>query len=154
MGIGLMRLSSFSDYSLRVLMYLGVHAGRLATVAEIGSAYGISINHLTKVVHQLGRMGYLETVRGKGGGIRLGKPAAEIRLGEVIRQTETDWSLVECFSTGSHCQIQAACRLPPILDEALAAMFQVLDRYTLADLLQSPGDLTRMLPLRPAALPA
>lgn len=149
-----MRLSSFSDYSLRVLMYLGVHAGRLATIAEIGGAYGISINHLTKVVHQLGRLGYLETVRGKGGGIRLGKPAAEIRLGEVIRQTENDWALVECFSTGSDCQIQAACRLPPILDEALAAMFQVLDRYTLADLLQSPADLNKMIPLRPARQPA
>lgn len=143
-----MRLSSFSDYSLRVLMYLGVHAGRLVTIAEIGSAYGISVNHLTKVVHQLGRLGYVETVRGKGGGIRLGKPPAEIRLGEVIRQTETDWALVECFSTGTHCQIHAACRLPPILDEALAAMFKVLDSYTLADLLQSPGDLTKMMPVR------
>lgn len=143
-----MRLSSFSDYSLRVLMYLGVHAGRLVTIAEIGSAYGISVNHLTKVVHQLGRLGYVETVRGKGGGIRLGKPPAEIRLGEVIRQTETDWALVECFSTGAGCQIHAACRLPPILDEALAAMFKVLDSYTLADLLQSPGDLTKMIPVR------
>jgi Rrf2 family nitric oxide-sensitive transcriptional repressor len=149
-----MRLSSFSDYSLRVLMYLGVHAGRLATIAEIGDAYGISVNHLTKVVHQLGRMGYLETVRGKGGGIRLGKPASEIRLGEVIRRTEADWALVECFSTGASCQIHAACRLPPILDEALAAMFQVLDRYTLADLLQSPHDLTRAIPLRPVGQPA
>ena len=146
-----MRLSSFSDYSLRVLMYLGVHAGRLATIAEIGGAYGISVNHLTKVVHQLGRLGYVETVRGKGGGIRLGKPAAQIRLGEVIRQTETDWALVECFSTGASCQIHAACRLPPILDEALAAMFKVLDSYTLADLLQSPGALTRMIPVHRAA---
>jgi len=145
-----MRLSSFSDYSLRVLMYLGVHAGRLATIAEIGGAYGISVNHLTKVVHQLGRLGYVETVRGKGGGIRLGRAPAEIRLGEVIRQTENDWALVECFSTGTHCQIHAACRLPPILDEALAALFKVLDSYTLADLLQSPVDLTQALPLRPA----
>lgn len=145
-----MRLSSFSDYSLRVLMYLGVHAGRLVTIAEIGGAYGISVNHLTKVAHQLGRLGYVETVRGKGGGIRLGKPAAAIPLGEVIRQTENDWALVECFSTGASCQIHAACRLPPILDEALAALFKVLDSYTLADLLQSPVDLTQALPLRPA----
>ncbi|PKO90171.1 MAG: Rrf2 family transcriptional regulator [Betaproteobacteria bacterium HGW-Betaproteobacteria-12] len=141
-----MRLSSFSDYSLRVLMYLGVHAGRLATVGEIAAAYGISDNHLTKVVHLLGRLGYVETVRGKGGGIRLGRQAGAISLGEVIRQTENDFALVECFASGSQCHIRAACRLPPILDEALAAMFGVLDRYTLADLLQGPGHLDRMLP--------
>jgi Rrf2 family nitric oxide-sensitive transcriptional repressor len=145
-----MRLSSFSDYSLRVLMYLGVHVGRLATISEIAAAYGISDNHLMKVVHQLGRMGYVETVRGKGGGMRLGRQPGEIRLGEVIRQTEIDWALVECFATGANCQIQMACRLPPILDEALAAMFAVLDKYTLADLLLCPQDLTQAIPLRSA----
>jgi Rrf2 family nitric oxide-sensitive transcriptional repressor len=145
-----MRLSSFSDYSLRVLMYLGVHGGRLATIGEIAAAYGISDNHLTKVVHQLGRLGYVETVRGKGGGIRLGKLPADIPLGEVIRQTESDWALVECFATVTHCRIQAACCLPPILDEALAAMFAVLDRYTLADLLQGSPGLSRLLPRQPA----
>ncbi|MDP3538435.1 MAG: Rrf2 family transcriptional regulator [Azonexus sp.] len=149
-----MRLSSFSDYSLRVLMYLGLHVGRLATISEIAGAYGISDNHLTKVVHQLGRMGYVETVRGKGGGIRLGKAPEAIRLGEVIRQTEVDWALVECFSTGTSCQIQAACRLPSILDEALAAMFLVLDGYTLADLLQSPEGLAKKIPLPALAQPA
>jgi Rrf2 family nitric oxide-sensitive transcriptional repressor len=149
-----MRLSSFSDYSLRVLMYLGVHGGRLATAGEIATAYGISVNHLTKVVNLLGRLGYIETVRGKGGGIRLGREAADIRLGEVIRQTENDFALVECFATGSQCQIHAACRLPLILDEALAAMFAVLDRYTLADLLQGSSELGRMLPQSVAAQPA
>ncbi|KAB2927298.1 MAG: Rrf2 family transcriptional regulator [Dechloromonas sp.] len=146
-----MRLSSFSDYSLRVLMYLGVHGERLATIGEIAGAYDISLNHLTKVVNLLGRLGHIETVRGKGGGIRLGRAPAEIRLGEVIRQTENDFALVECFATGSQCQIHAACRLPPILDEALAAMFAVLDRYTLADLLLGPGELTQLFPLRPAS---
>lgn len=141
-----MRLSSFSDYSLRVLMYLGVHGGRLATIGEIAVAYDISVNHLTKVVNLLGHLGYIETVRGKGGGIRLGRAATEIRLGDVIRQTENDFAMVECFATGSHCRIHAACRLPQILDEALAAMFAVLDRYTLADLLQGTGELGRMLP--------
>lgn len=149
-----MRLSSFSDYSLRVLMYLGVHGGRLATAGEIAAAYGISVNHLTKVVNLLGRLGYIETVRGKGGGIRLGREAADISLGEVIRQTENDFALVECFATGGQCQIHAACRLPPILDEALAAMFSVLDRYTLADLLQGSAELGRMLPQPLAAQPA
>lgn len=140
-----MRLSSFSDYSLRVLMYLGVHAGGLAKIAEIAAAYGISENHLIKVVHQLGRLGYVETVRGKGGGMRLGRPPEKIRLGELIRLTEVDLALVECFATGSHCQIQAACRLPPILDQALAAMFGVLDSYTLADLLRSPKELSQAI---------
>lgn len=149
-----MRLSSFSDYSLRVLMYLGVHAGRLTTIAEIAGAYGISENHLMKVVHQLGRMSYIETVRGKGGGMRLAKSPADIRLGEVIRQTEIDWALVECFATGGQCQIQAACRLPPILDEALAALFGVLDRYTLADLLLSPDQLALGMHARSAIEPA
>lgn len=142
-----MRLSSFSDYSLRVLMYLGVHGGRLATVGEIATAYGISGNHLTKVVNLLGRLGYIETVRGKGGGIRLGRQPVEISLGEVIRQTENDFALVECFASGSLCHISPACRLPSILDEALAAMFAVLDRHTLADLLRGPADLGRILSL-------
>lgn len=149
-----MRLSTFSDYSLRVLMYLGVHTERLTTIAQIAGAYGISENHLMKVVHQLGRMGYIETVRGKGGGMRLAKQPMDIRLGEVIRQTETDWALVECFATGANCQIQTACRLPAILDEALAAMFGVLDRYTLADLLQSPDQLTRNMHARVTVQPA
>jgi Rrf2 family nitric oxide-sensitive transcriptional repressor len=141
------RLSSFSDYSLRVLMYLGVHAERLATIGEIADAYGISANHLTKVVNHLGRLAYIETVRGKGGGIRLARPAAGIRLGELIRQTENDWALVECFASDGHCRIMPACRLPAILDEALAAMLAVLDRYTLADLLHHPAELGRMIPL-------
>jgi len=144
-----MRLSSFSDYSLRVLMYLGAHRGRLATVGEIATAYAISGHHLTKVVNLLGHLGYIETVRGKGGGIRLGRAPEEIGLGEVIRQTENDFALVECFAGGSQCQIQGACRLPPILDQALAAMFAVLDRHTLADLLQESVSLRRALP-RPA----
>lgn len=144
-----MRLSSFSDYSLRVLMYLGAHRCRLATVGEIATAYAISGHHLTKVVNLLGHLGYIETVRGKGGGIRLGRAPEEIGLGEVIRQTENDFALVECFAGSSQCQIQGACRLPPILDEALAAMFAVLDRHTLADLLQESVSLRRALP-RPA----
>ena len=135
-----MRLSTFSDYNLRVLMYLGVQRDRLATIAEIAAAHEISENHLMKVVHQLGRSGYIETVRGKGGGMRLAKAPNEIVLGEVIRQTEGDFAMVECFSENSSCRLLPACRLKGILGEALSAMFLVLDDYTLADLLERPED--------------
>ena len=135
-----MRLSSFSDYNLRVLMYLGVHPDRLTTIAEIARAHAISENHLMKVVHQLGRSGYIETVRGKGGGMRLARAPREIVLGEVIRQTEVDLALVECFAADSACRVEAACRLKGILGEALAALFRVLDGYTLADLLEKPQE--------------
>lgn len=136
-----MRLSAFSDYSLRVLMYLGVQKDRLATIAEIASAHDISKSHLMKVVHQLGRGGYVETVRGKGGGLRLAHQPREIVIGEVIRQTENDFTLAECFADKATCRLQGACCLPAILDEALKAMFLVLDGYTLADLLRAPGGL-------------
>lgn len=132
-----MRLSTFSDYSLRVLMHLGEHAGRLSTIAEIARRHGISESHLTKVVHWLGRVGYIETVRGKGGGLRLAKAPSVIGLGEVIRQTESDFHLAECFSGAGGCRIQGACRLPAIFNEALSALFLVFDGYTLQDLLPS-----------------
>jgi Rrf2 family nitric oxide-sensitive transcriptional repressor len=135
-----MRLSIFSDYNLRVLMYLGVQPDRLATIAEIAAAHEISENHLMKVVHQLGRSGYIETVRGKGGGMRLAKAPKEIVLGDVIRHSEGDMAMAECFAENSACRIQPACRLKSILDEALSAMFLVLDDYTLADLLEKPQD--------------
>ncbi len=133
-----MRLSTFSDYSLRVLMHLGAHPERLATIAEIATLHNISENHLMKVVHQLGKNAYIETVRGKGGGMRLAKPSYQIILGEVIRHTESDFSLVECFSSDSNCRLQQSCRLHDILDSALSAMFLVLDGFTLADLIQHP----------------
>lgn len=136
-----MRLSAFSDYSLRVLMYLGVQKNRLATIAEIASAHDISKGHLMKVVHQLGRDGYIETVRGKGGGLRLAREPQKIGVGEVVRHTESDFMLAECFADKSACRIQGACCLPAILNEALKAMFLVLDGYTLADLLRTPGGL-------------
>ncbi len=141
-----MRLSTFSDYSLRVLMYLGAQPDRLATIAEIAAAHGISESHLMKVVHQLGRCGLVETVRGKGGGMRLAIAPQNIVLGDVIRQTESDFTLVECFGANATCRIQGACHLNAILDEALNALFLVLDGYTLADLLGNPQGLIPAIP--------
>lgn len=149
-----MRLSTFTDYSLRVLIYLALQSERLATIAEIASAYQISENHLMKVVHHLGRGGYIETLRGKGGGMRLGRSATEINLGQIIRQSETDLNLVECHSSDSLCRIQSACQLKTILDEALQAMFLVLDGYTLADVAANRDALLSSLvsPPLPAAV--
>ena len=130
-----MRLSAFSDYSLRVLIHLGSNPGNLITISEIAALHNISENHLMKVVHQLGRNGHIETVRGKGGGMRLARAAAEINLGEIIRQTENDFRLVECFGSESSCYLIPSCRLKGILASALTSMFLVLDGYTLADLL-------------------
>ena len=141
----IMRLSNFSDYSLRVLMYLGADSDRLATIGEIAAGHAISENHLMKVVHQLGRAGYLETVRGKGGGLRLARPPEAIVLGEVLRQTESDFSLAECLGETATCRIQGACGLKRIFNEALSAMFLVLDSYTLADLLDDPRGLVPVL---------
>jgi Rrf2 family nitric oxide-sensitive transcriptional repressor len=136
-----MRLSTFSDYSLRVLMYLGAQPDRLVTIAEIAAGHGISESHLMKVVHQLGRGGFIETVRGKGGGIRLGRAANDIGLGDVIRHTESDFALVECLGGSATCRIQGACCLNSILNQGVKALFLVLDGYTLADLLVNPQGL-------------
>ncbi|MHC1998895.1 Rrf2 family transcriptional regulator [Methylobacterium sp. CM6241] len=129
-----MRLTRYTDYALRTLIYLGLNESRVSSIAEIARAYGISESHLTKVVHQLGRISLVQTTRGRGGGLRLARPAAEIVVGAVVRQTEEDLALVECFANGA-CAITPSCRLRKALGEALAAFLEVLDRYTLADLL-------------------
>ncbi len=138
-----MRLSTFSDYCLRVLMYLGAQPDRLATIAEVAEAHAISENHLMKVVHLLGRAGFVETVRGKGGGMRLARAPGDIVIGDVLRQTESDFALAECLGSGSSCRIASSCQLRLVLDEALAAMFLVFDGYTLADLLGPPPGAAR-----------
>ncbi len=140
-----MRLTVFSDYSLRVLLYLGVHREGLATIGEIADVYGISKNHLMKVVHALGKRGYLETVRGKGGGIRLRLAPEAINVGAVVRITEADTALVECFDRSQNrCPIVSACLLRGVLADALEAFFSTLDRTTLADLLKTEQ---RLVPL-------
>lgn len=136
-----MRLTQLSDYSLRVLMYLGARPERLATIQEIAGAYGISENHLMKVVHRLAQNGFVETVRGRGGGLRLKGGAAEIRLGAVVRAVEEDFRLVECFASGDTCRITDVCRLKRILHQALGAFLESLDAWTLADLVKRPKTL-------------
>ena len=148
-----MRLTTFSDYSLRVLMYLGVHGERLATIAEIAGAYGVSENHLMKVVHHLAQHGYVETTRGKGGGMRLARPPEKINIGEVVRGTEENLALVECFDRAtSDCRIETACVLKGILSRAVDAFFAALEGYTLADLLVTKPRLAKLLVL-PVARP-
>lgn len=132
-----MRLTSWSDYSLRVLMFCAACAEREqpATVGEIAAAHGISRSHLTKIVMTLSAMNLLETTRGRGGGLRLLKPASEIVLGSVIRQTESDFTLVECFDEANNrCLLSGKCRLKGVFSQALDAYLAVLDGVTLADL--------------------
>ena len=144
-----MRLTTFSDYTLRVLIYLGVHDEEIATVAQIADAYGISANHLMKVVHYLAQGGYIETARGKGGGIRLGLAPEKINIGELVRGTEDNRKLVECFDRdNSDCRIETACVLRGVLGRALEAFFKSLDNYTLADLIAPKPRLANMLVLR------
>src|SRR5689334_5205885 len=131
-----MKLTAFTDYSLRVLIFLAAEPGRRATIAEIAGAFDVKENHLTKVVHFLGRIGVLSTVRGKGGGLSLAQPAQSIVIGAVVRQTEGAALPAECFSAehADDCSIARICRLRGVLHEAVQAFYAVLDRYTLEDL--------------------
>ena len=140
LGGATVRLTTFSDYSLRVLMYAGASADRLITIEETSKLYGISKSHLMKVVNHLVRLGYLRGVRGRSGGFALAKPPAEINLGTLVRQTESDFALVECFTTGNQCVITGCCRLPNVLNEALNAFVDTLSRYTLADIMLTTRD--------------
>ncbi len=141
-----MRLTVFSDYTLRVLMYLALDRTRLATIPEIAAAYGISENHLMKVVHQLACAGIVETVRGKGGGLRLARAPEQIRLGQIVRATEGDAPIVECLSGDPNaCRITSSCRLKGILAKAFDTLYDSLDEHTLADLVETPRALKQLL---------
>ena len=134
-----MRLTKFSDYALRVLLYAAsIEEGRLVTIGETAQIYGISQGHLKKVVMNLIHAGFLQGTRGRTGGFRLAKPASEIRLGEVLRATETDFALVECFQAGSACCIARPCQLPPIIAKAVKSFMSTLDDYTIADVMMAP----------------
>ncbi len=130
-----MRLTTMTDYALRLLIHLGRHRERLCTTAEIAHAYGISEAHLTKITHLLGRAGWIETVRGKGGGMRLAREPADIRLGALVRSVEPDFHLVECLGHDNRCLLSGQCRLTGIFSDALAAFCQTLEAHTLAELL-------------------
>jgi len=135
-----MRLTTITDYAMRLLMYVAHYPERLCTIAEIAQAYGISEAHLMKVTHELGMAGFIETVRGKGGGMRLAAPPEQINLGAVVRSIEPDFSLVECFGMSNHCVLPGYCRLAGTLAAALEAFLAHLDRYSLADLVPDrPG---------------
>lgn len=135
-----MRLTTFSDYALRVLMYASAAGGRLITIEETAKAYNVSRAHLMKVVNILTRLGYLKGVRGRSGGFTLAKPPEAINLGAIVRATEPDFALVECFAAGNQCIITRRCRLPEVLNEALDNFVRTLDRYTLADLILDKRD--------------
>lgn len=132
-----MRLTKFSDYAIRVLIFAGRQDGGLATIEETATRYGISRAHLKKVVLLLTRAGFLQSLRGRHGGFTLARRPEEIRLGDIIRVTEPDFALVECFDTVNRCLITRGCGLPPVLNEALAAFMAVLDKRTLAEVLVS-----------------
>lgn len=136
-----MRLTRYTDLAMRVLLYLGREPDRLTSIAEIARGYAISQNHLMKVVSDLVGLGLVESVRGRSGGIRLGRPASEINLGSLVRRTENDFDLADCGS----CVIAPACGLTGVLNEALGAFLSVLDRYSLADLLALRGDFSHLL---------
>ena len=145
-----MRLTVYTDYALRLLMYLAVKDDGLATIAEVAERYDISRNHLMKVAHQLGLAGYVATVRGRSGGLRLARPAADINLGDVVRHTEQDMARVPCMSpVDAACAIRPSCRLKRALGRATAAFLDVLDEYSLGDLVKPRNALRGLLDLEP-----
>ncbi|MDO5693538.1 MAG: Rrf2 family transcriptional regulator [Pseudomonadota bacterium] len=152
-----MRLSEYTDYACRVLMHCTANLDRLTTIGELAELYGISRNHLMKIVQDLGRHGLLETTRGRGGGIRLGVDPSQVRLGDIVRMAETDLRLVECFDPHTNrCRLTPGCRLQQTLHRALRAFFTELDAVTLADLVNSGagfGGASRDTPMT-APLPA
>lgn len=128
-----MRLTTMTDYALRLLMYLAQQPDRLCTIAEAAQAHGISETHLMKVTHHLGLLGWIETVRGKGGGMRLAGRPEDINLGDVVRSVEPDFALVECFATGSTCTLTGHCGLALVIHDALQGFMRELDGHTLAN---------------------
>ncbi|EIV2970898.1 nitric oxide-sensing transcriptional repressor NsrR [Cronobacter sakazakii] len=138
-----MQLTSFTDFGLRALIYMAsLPEGRMTCISEVTEVYGVSRNHMVKIINQLSRAGYVTAVRGKNGGIRLGKPAATIRIGDVVRELEP-LSIVNCSS--AFCHITPACRLKQVLGDAVARFLQELDNYTLADLVQENQPLYKLL---------
>lgn len=149
-----MQLTSYTDYAFRTLIALAAVAPNKLTAAQISDGYGISQNHLLKVVHKLAELGFVETSRGKSGGIRLLVEPKALRLGAVVRALEPELGLVACLRTGeAPCAITPACGLKSILTEAMARFMSVLDEHTLADAITSKGRVAQLLTLRPSPEP-
>ncbi len=141
-----MQLSGYTDYSFRVLMQAALRRPDRATVDEVAGTFGISRHHLVKVVHDLGRNGYLQTQRGIGGGFTLARSPEEIRLGDIARLGEESETVIECQDKQNQpCRLAPGCRLKGVLDEAAAAFFGVLDGYSLADLIRQPAKMRAVL---------
>ncbi|HTH61753.1 MAG TPA: Rrf2 family transcriptional regulator [Paraburkholderia sp.] len=156
-----MRLTDYTDYSLRVMLYLALKRDALVTIQEISDAYAISKNHLMKIVQQLGELGWVETIRGRNGGLRLAESSLTLTVGDVVRATEHDFALVGCFETDrdAHraCVIEPQCRLKHVLDAARVAFLAELDRHTIGEIAQPAAPLASLLgivPIRMAGLPA
>ena len=133
-----MRLTEYTDYTLRVLMFCALNPERSVTIAELADSHAVSKNHLMKIVNDLSRQGLLHTTRGRGGGLRLLKPASEICIGDVVRQTETDFRMVECFDKShNECTLTAHCQLKQVFHTALQSYMAELDKVTLADVTQA-----------------
>jgi Rrf2 family nitric oxide-sensitive transcriptional repressor len=144
-----MRLTLHSDYALRVLIQVGLGGNKLTTISDIAESFGISRHHLMKVVNDLGQKGYLDTVRGRHGGIRLMREPRDINVGQVVRDTEDNLCVVGCLESRGYCRIERACVLRGILNEATAAFLAVLDAHTLADLIKPNKSLASLLQLEP-----
>ncbi|MYM34659.1 Rrf2 family transcriptional regulator [Duganella sp. FT94W] len=144
-----MRLTSFTDYSLRTLLYLAANRDRLVTIQDIADLHVISKNHLMKVVYQLGLSGLVETVRGRNGGLRLGKEPKDINIGALVRSTETDFFMAECFDRAADtCPLTSDCKLKHTLNDATRAFLTVLDQQTLADMLPADPAHNQTKPVR------
>ncbi len=141
-----MQLSAYSDYALRVLIQAALRRPHRVTVDEVAETFGISRHHLVKIVHDLGRHGYLQTQRGMGGGFTLDRAPQDIRVGDVVRLGEETDTVMDCIDQpGRPCRLYPVCRLKGVLDEAAAAFFAVLDAYTVADLVKYPSKIRAVL---------
>lgn len=147
-----MRLTDYTDYTLRVLMYCAANPDRLVTIAELAEHHRLSKNHLMKIVNDLARQGVIETTRGRGGGMRLVKDPTQVVVGEIVRKTETDFKIVECFDEGTNaCLLSPTCRLKRVFDSAMQAYFKVLDGVTLAEISDptpTRPPVSRLVPVR------
>ena len=145
-----MRLTHYTDYSLRALIFLALkNEDELSTIKEIADTYNLSKNHLMKIIHELGQLGYIDTIRGRNGGIRLAIEPQNINIGELVLKTEEDFQLVDCFDGNNlSCVLTPACQLKGVLHEAFVAFIKVLKGYTLADLIKNKGEIESLFALK------